>query len=193
MPSNPPLVSDLEAEVNERCGLLLAEAGEYLLGPADAGTGLATTPAIREGLRRGCKAVGLTLANGLVLADADAAQLTTHAVERVMDEAELFALARALLMWWRVAQVDQEAVSSSVVASGWRVDQKAAVKARVGELKAICAVPYREPTDPTVVMNRDQCVPGQPLPPGDCNPWGYPYGLGTYGPYGTFGQGGWCP
>jgi len=32
MPSNPPVVADLVAEVNERCALNLADAGQYLPG-----------------------------------------------------------------------------------------------------------------------------------------------------------------
>jgi len=52
--------------------------------------------------------VMLTLANPLVLQDSDVAFLSTFGVERVEDEAEMFALQRALAYWWRVAMKDQK-------------------------------------------------------------------------------------
>jgi hypothetical protein len=186
MPSNPPVVADLVAEVNERCALNLADAGQYLPG------GL--SPSILEGLRRGCKAVMLTLANPLVLQDSDVAFLSTFGVERVEDEAEMFALQRALAYWWRVAMKDQKPVSSERVEGGWRLEQKACVRARVAELKLICDVPYREPSDQIVVANRfGQTSPNVPpgsLPIVETPGVGVTVGIApgvVYGGYGPFG------
>lgn len=193
MPSNPPAVADLEAEVATECGLMLADTGLYLRSPD------ATTPAIRIGLRKGAKAVMLTLTDPLALADSDVAVLSGFAIERVLDEAKLHALQWVLLNWHRATMRHQEPLSSTPVISGYLVDEKRAVKDRVSELKAICDEPYREPSDPTVVVGRlGETRPtvaagqipvvvgpgytGQAYPYGD----GYPYGHG----YGNYGYGG---
>lgn len=192
MPSTPPIVLDLENEVADRIGLLLDAAGLF----ARAADG--TIPLIRAGLRIGAKAVSLTLANAMVIADADVALLSSFAIERVMDEAEWHSLKIALAGWWRVTQHDQKAVSSAVVASGWRLDQKRAVKDRVAQLEAICREPYREPVDPASVVDGRGCpVPPTGSPPqpaydryapgyypyGTGGPYGYGYGVGPYWGY----------
>lgn len=199
-----PVLVDLVTEVAGRCGLLLAEAGVYLLAPDGS------TPCIIQGIRRGMKAVALTLNDPQIPADADVANLSTFAIERVIDEAEWFSLNRALLSWWRVAQKEQEAVSSSVVSSGWRLEQKRAVKDRTADLKALCMNPYREPTDTMVAFDRfgnlspttaagapPSFVPGYSFsflygmssPFGFGGSWGGATGYG-YGGGGGFGYGG---
>jgi len=174
-------VADLESEVSARCGLLLDAAGLF----ARAADG--SIPVIRQGLRIGAKAVGLALASPLVLADSDLAALSSFGAERVMDEAEWHALKLALAGWWRASQAHQEAVSSVAVVSGWARDQKAAVVTRVGQLDAICKVPYREPVGDVVVMNgpfREVSPTGEPgQPPAYPGGFGYPYGFGQ-GPFG---------
>jgi hypothetical protein len=179
-----PVLADLVAGVATRCGLLLAEAGVYLDGPAGS------SPAILEGIRRGFKAVGVTLNDPLVPADADVLNLSSFAIERVEDEAERFALHRAAMNWWRVARMDQDPVSATPIASGWRLEQKRAVKERLAELASICDQPYREPTAQVVVTD-PSCPPGMACPsiPTGQSPW-YPPDA-TY-PYGSpYGHGGW--
>jgi hypothetical protein len=180
MPSNPPVVADLEAEVAVECGLMLADVGLYLRSPD------ATTPAIRIGLRKGAKAVGMTISNPLVLQDSDVARLSTFAVERVMDEARLHSLQWVLLNWHRATQAHQEPLSATSVVSGYLVDEKRGIQARVAELKAICSEPYREPSDEVIVANR--FGPTGPLAREPEGPYG-PY----YGPYGWgFGWDEWA-
>lgn len=171
MPSNPPTVEDLDAEVTERCGIVLSDAGLFLRALVD---GVAVSPVVRVGLRKGAHAVGFTLLDPSTLQDPDVVGMSGFALERVKDEAELYSLQQCLLGWWRVTQKEQEALSSAVVSSGWRLDQKRGVKDRVSELKAICDEPYREPTDPTVVANRSDFVEGQR------NPFDSPYYPGAY-------------
>lgn len=172
MPSNPPTIADLEQDVATECGLLLAEAGVYLLA-IDTASGLPTSPVIRKGLRMGCKCVGLTLANSLVVTDADVVGLSTFASERVVMEATLYSLEQALLNWWKVGKADeQEKYSPTPVASGWRAQQKQSIVTRIGELKGDTAEPYREPTDPVVVMGGTASRPDEfgryPFPYGYC-------------------------
>jgi hypothetical protein len=171
-----PTIADLTAEVAQEVALLMADAGVYLTAPDGS------TPAIAQGLRRGCKAVALTPADPLVLADSDVALLSTYAVERVIDEAKLFALKRARLYLYRAAQVEQEPVSPNVVASGWRLEQSRAISARISELKAICDVPYREPSSEFSVDHRPRFDPASrpsiidACYPDDC---GYGFGHGA--------------
>lgn len=190
MPSNPPTVADLEQVVAYRCGAVLQEVGTYLTSPDG------TTPSIREGLRRGCKAVVLTISNPLVLADSDTANLSGFATERVIDEAELFAMEEALVNWWRLCKKHMEAVSATPILSGWLVELKQSVKNRISQLKAICDEPYREPSDPMVVVGHfgethPSVAPGQypvtvsPLFTGQgfitLSPWAAGYLGGYYG------------
>jgi hypothetical protein len=202
MPSNPPLVADLQVEVATRCAPLLVETGVYL--PQADGT----LPVIRVGLRLGCKAVMLTLANPLVLQDSDVAVLSSFAIERVEDEAELYALQQGLMQFWRSAQRDMEAFSAQPVSSGWKFELRRAIQVRISELKSICDKPYREPSDPTVVVG--SCGETYPSVPsgqqpvevtpyytgpapnsGRYGPWpnGYGYGYGHGGGYGQWGYG----
>jgi hypothetical protein len=182
-----PVLADIVAVVSARCGLLLAEAGVYLDGPNG------TTAAITEGIARGCKAVGLYPTDTQIIADSDIAYLSTYGLERVKDEAERFALERALLNWWRVARIDQEAVSATPIASGWRLEQKRSVVARVAQLKVICDEPYREPSGPIVVTD-PACPPGMTCVarPTSYPPFSYsPFdGPAYYPPYG-YGGGPW--
>ena len=177
MPSNPPTVADLEAAVVELCGLVLADAGLFLRALDGGDPTKPITPVVRAGLVKGALAVGWTLLDPTRIQDADLVGMSGFAIDRVTDEAELFSLQQCLLGWWRVTQKEQEPLSSAVVASGWRLDQKRGVKDRVSELKAICDEPYREPTDPTVVANRsDDLNPGRYPSGRDCgypSPWGW--------------------
>lgn len=154
MPSNPPTVADLDAEVTGRCGLVLHDAGLFLRALDSAMQ--AVTPVVRQGLRKGFKCVGYTPSDPLILADADILNLSTFALERVVDEAELFSLQQCRLGWWRVTQRHQEPLSSAVTSSGWLIDELRGVKDRISELKAMCEKPYLEPTDQIVV------APGRP-------------------------------
>lgn len=204
MPTSPPTVANLVEVVSHRCGAILQEVGLY-----SAGTNW-DTPVILAGLRQGAKCVGFTIASPLSLADSDAAGLSTFAVERVLDEAELFALEQALLNWWRALKKHSEAMSSTLMLSGWLVELKNAVRNRVSQLKAMTAEPYREPSDPSVVVGRfgetfPTVAPGQipvavsPFYTGpafaDGRIWGAYFGPGNpYGPQGGFGGwglGGW--
>ena len=76
-------------------------------------------------------------------------------------------------------------MSPTPMLSGWRMEEQNAIRTRISELKMICDVPYREPSDPTVAvgpygMTYPTVAPGQlpvgvspnfagPIPPG-----GYP-------------------
>jgi hypothetical protein len=142
-----PTLDDIKAEVDARCALMLADAGVYLL--ASGGS----TPLIDQGIERGFNAVRFTLASPPTPTDADVALLSAYARQRVTDEATLFALEYATFNWWRVAQKDQEAYSSNVVSSGWRMDQKRALDRHVSMLKATCEAPYREPSSDVLISN----------------------------------------
>jgi hypothetical protein len=145
MPSNPPVVADLADLVSQRCGLLLDSAGLYLPGGASL--------PIVQGLVKGCKAVCRSLANPIVLQDSDVASLTSFAIDRVLDEAELFALEWTLSQWWRIAKKHQEAVSAMPNVGGWLREQKDAIRNQVSTLKGRCEEPYREPTSEVVVAH----------------------------------------
>jgi hypothetical protein len=166
MPSNPPTVADLEAEVASRCAVALAEAGVYLRA-SDAGGSF--TPAIRQGLRRGAKDVGLYLANPLTLTDADVARLSPFALEWVIDWGERSGLEMALAHWFRAVQKYQEALAPAPMAGGWLMEEKQNVRARIAELRGLLAGPYREPADPIVVANPFRCsLPGLAYYPPPC-------------------------
>src|ERR1700761_2454875 len=128
MPSNPPVVLDLVAETMANCAVHLPNAGQALLDADGSPT------VVLRGIRKGFKAVCCTIANPLVIQDSDVANLSTFALERVLDEAELFCLKMVLSYWHMVTMKHQEALSPAVVASGWLVDAKRAVKDRVSEL-----------------------------------------------------------
>ena len=157
MPSNPPTVADLEAEVAWRCAVPLAEAGVYLRA-VDNG-GLPFTPAIRQGFRKGAvEDIRIGLAAPMAFTDADAANLSPYAVERVLDWGELFGLQMALLHWHRAIQKYQElAVSTTPEPGGWLMEEKRNTRERVGELKSILATPFREPSDSFVFSGPDPC------------------------------------
>lgn len=172
MPSNPPTVIDLDAEVTDICGLILADAGLFLRALDEVDPTKPITPVVRRGLRKGALAVSWTLLDPSKLQDADLVGMSGFALQRVKDEAELYSFQQCLAGWYRVTQKEQEALSSAVVSSGWRLDQKRGVKDRVSELKVICDEPYREPTDPTVVANRSDDMDGHRNPFGDrCHPY----------------------
>lgn len=181
MPSNPPTVEDLDAELTEICGLVLADAGLFLRALDNADPTKPITPTIRRGLRKGALAVGWTLLDPSTVQDADIVGMSGFALQRVKDEAELYSLQQCLLGWWRVTQQEQQALTAEPMQGGWRLDQKRGVKDRVSELKAICDEPYREPTDPTVVANRSDTEDGLRNPyghgcyPGSLGWGGYPW------------------
>lgn len=160
MPSNPPTVEDLDAEVTGRCGLVLHDAGLFLRALDGSSPPAAISPVVRRGLMEGFIAVGATPLDPLVLADPDVAALSAQALKRVVDVAEMFSLEQCLLGWWRVTQEEQPALSPTPMAGGWRVDEKNGVKNRVSELKAICGEPYREQTAQVVAGHRDFVHPG---------------------------------
>lgn len=187
-----PTVADLIAEVATECGLMLADVGLYLRNPDG------TTPAIMIGLRKGARAVTLTLIDPMVVADADLVNLSGFALERVLDEAKLHALQWVLLNWFRATTKHQQALSSTPMSSGYLMDERMGVKTRVGELRDICERPYREPSDPMVVAGRwgqtsPTVAPGQypvevrPGYVGPALPEGYAF---PYGPGFGFGWGG---
>lgn len=170
MPSNPPIVTDLVAEILERCAPHLATSGQVLLDAQGSPS------VVLRGLRKGFEACCYTTAAPMAIQDQDVATLTRAALERVLDEAELFSLQRVLSLWHMATMKHQEAMSSAVVASGWLVDARRGVKDRVSELKATCGVPFREPTDTVVVSNSrwpfaGECPDGV-IPVGPCYPSG---------------------
>lgn len=193
MPSNPPTVADLEAEVAGQCGVALADAGVYLRAVEQGG--MPITPAIRQGLRKGAHCVGLCLANPLVLADADVAVLSGFQLERVMTEGRLFALKLAHAHWHRAVQKEgQPALAPAAMQGGWLMEEKRNLEKTISELNAICSRPYREPGDPIVVGNAHPGFPGVSgtfITPD--NEGGIDTTAGPYGPwgYGPRGYGGW--
>jgi uncharacterized protein (DUF2126 family) len=143
--ANPPTVADLEGQVAARCAVPLADAGVYLTGASDAGA--AITPAIREGIRRGVARVGMLLADPSAPSDAEVGALSSFALERVRDEAERFALRRALGYRHRSLQAHVEPLEPGRMDGGWLAEEWRAVRERVLELDRDCAGEYREPGD----------------------------------------------
>lgn len=188
MPSNPPTVADLEAEVAGQCGVALADAGVYLRA-VDQG-GMPITPAIRQGMRDGALSVGLYLPNPLVLTDADVAVLSGWQIRRVKFEGMRFALRQAHQHWHRAVQKEgQPALAPAAMQGGWLMEEKRNIEKTISELNAICSQPYREPGDPIVVGNAHPGFPGVSdtfLTPDNSD------GVDTTaGPYGPWGYGGW--
>jgi hypothetical protein len=198
----PPTVGNLQDEVASRIGVVLQDVGLFrLVVPVYSSIG--DTPVILQGLRKGVKAVGLTPANALSLADTDIANLSVFGVERVMDEAELYGLERALAYFFRAMQRGQPEFSAQPMQGGWRMEQRNDVRVRISELKAVCDVPYREPSDPTVAVGAygetyPTVSPGNlpvgvgpnfagPVPPGD----GWGAIGGGWGNGWGWGMGGW--
>lgn len=177
--AGPPTVRALECEVAGQCGVALAEVGLYLRG-VDQG-GVPVTPAILQGLRKGAKCCGVYLANPLSLADADAANLSPFAVERVLAEGLLFALELVLLHWHRAVQREMDPVAPAPMQGGWLLQEKQAVRDQVARLRALCAEPYREPADPIVVSNAGDDQPFGHDPYGHGYGYGYGYGHGWGG------------
>lgn len=180
MPSNPPTVIDLDAEVTEICGIILADAGLFLRALDDGDPTKPITPVVRRGLRKGALAVGWTLQDPSTLQDGDIVGMSGFALQRLKEEAELYAFQQCLAGWYRVNQKFQEPLEQDVARGGWANEEKQDVKARVSELKSDLSEPYREPTDPAVVANRSDDADGNRNPFGHgCYPgsnrWGgYP-------------------
>jgi hypothetical protein len=185
----PVTVAALENEVTSLCGLTLGEAG-VLFRAADADNN-PFTPVIRIGLRKGLKDVGIAPADPLALADADLANLSPFAAERVLAWGQLFALEQALLHWYRALKKYRVgAVEAQPMLGGWLMEEKRAARDRVAELKAIVATPYIEPSDPIDVAGHPWpfrfVAPGSPVPVGTgCQPFG-PWSS-PYDPCGPFG------
>jgi len=138
----------LQNEVMGRVGLILVDAELYAVDS----TGM--VPVIAAGLRKGAGAVGMLLSAPMAFADADAAGLTGFAVERVLDEAERWVLERVILGWYRVVRKYRKPVETTADVGGWLDEQKASIQSRLASLTVSLAQPYREPSDPMVVVNR---------------------------------------
>jgi hypothetical protein len=175
----PPTVADLDDEVTDNCGLVLHDAGLFLRALDSDNPPNKITPVVRRGLMKGYLAVGATPASPLILADSDLTGLSAFAIKRVLDVAEMYSFQRCLAGWYRVTREHQEPLSVNPMAGGWLLEERTAVKDRVRDLKIICDVPYREPTDPAVVGHRDWVHPSdEPI---------WPYGF-----YDGW-EGGWFP
>jgi hypothetical protein len=157
----PVTVAELEEAVAWRCGQLLRDVGRYLDGAAG------TTRAIREGLRRGAKAVGFATASPLALADADILNLSGFAAERVLDVAELHSLRIVLLRWPEALTTAgvEPTVDRENYRNGTAWEQQKAVRERVRDLEQIVAEPYCDPTEEPIAVALPPAYPCDPCWP----------------------------
>lgn len=177
-PSNPPTLADFDSELSDRIAREVGDVGLYLDGPDG------TTKAFRAGLRVGLKAVAVGTASPLDVTDADVANLTTFASERVLDEAARFALRLVLQNWYRAARsADVDAIAKvDDTRGGWLYEHRQGVKEALAALDAACSKPYREPSSPLEVGD---IIPGPGFPAG-CQPPPGCYPAPAYFPWGYY-------
>lgn len=183
MAYTPPTALQMQERAKADVGRLLMDAG--LWQPREDGT----VPALMAGMVRGALAVGLSLPDPRVVADADLAVLSPFAIEWIGEEMLRHALEKVLLNWYRVVQAYMvEAVKPARDDGGWLVEQKESVKAEKARLDAKLRPGFRDAVGQVAVANpghrsghaADACFP-RVYPGPQLDPFDFAYGYRDWG------------
>ncbi len=157
-----PTAAQMLGELTVRCAVQVRDVGLFLDSVQDGMTPATTTLVFHQGLRSGLVAVSMfASADPVFVLDADLANVTPFARQRVLDEAERFVLRRVLLNWFRAERDSgRPAMQATVDArSGYLDTEKRSIQARVAELNEACAAVFREPAGSIVVNEREPQPP----------------------------------